>query len=33
MRLGGPIHGIVTKTEHKTLPRVVGYEIETLSMT
>ena len=24
IRLGGPAHGIVTKTVHKTLPGVVG---------
>ena len=24
IRLGGPVHGIVTKTVHKTLPGVVG---------
>ena len=27
MRIGGPAHGIVTKTAHKTLPEVVGLEV------
>ena len=26
MRLGGPAHGIVTKTIHKTLPGMVGVQ-------
>ena len=26
IRLGGPAHGIVTKTVHKTLPGVVGVQ-------
>ena len=26
IRLGGPAHGIVTKTVHKTMPGVVGAE-------
>ena len=26
IRLGGPTHGIVTKTVHKTLPGVVGVQ-------
>ena len=26
MRLGGPAHGIVTRTVHKTLPGVVGIQ-------
>ena len=27
IRLGGPTHGIVTKTVHKTMPGVVGGEV------